>query len=70
MTSRPGAEVQHARLSAFIREHTNRILSDWETFARTLETETPLDTAALRDHAKEILGAVAADLDLRQTARE
>src|SRR4051812_22026092 len=59
-----------SRLPAFIRDHTDQILSEWETFARTLETETPMDLAALRDHAKEMLGVVADDLDLPQTMRE
>ena len=59
-----------ARLPAFIRDHTDEILREWEAFARTLATETPMDTAALRDHAKEMLGVVAADLDVPQTTRE
>lgn len=58
------------RLSAFIRAHTEQILSEWETFARRVETETPMNTAALRDHAKEMLHAVADDLEGPQTARE
>src|SRR5215210_3307754 len=58
------------RLPAFIREHIEQILLEWEAFARTLETEAPMDTAALRDHAKEMLCAVADDLDLPQSARE
>jgi signal transduction histidine kinase len=59
-----------SNLSAFIRGHTEQILAEWEKFARTLDTETPMDTAALRDHAKEMLGAVADDLDLPQTIGE
>jgi signal transduction histidine kinase len=58
------------RLPTFVRENTERILSEWETFARTLETETPMDIAALRDHAKEMLRVVADDLDLPQTSGE
>jgi signal transduction histidine kinase len=58
------------RLPAFIREHTEQIISEWETFARTLETEAPMDTAALRDHAKEMLSVVADDLDRPQTVRQ
>jgi signal transduction histidine kinase len=58
------------RLPAFIRDHTDQILLEWEAFARTIETDTPMDTAALRDHAKEMLSAVAADLELPQTMRE
>jgi len=59
-----------SRLPAFIRDHIEQILSEWETFARTLETETPMDTVALRDHAKEMLKVVADDLDLPQTMGE
>src|SRR3954462_8279044 len=58
------------RLPTFIRENTEQILAEWETFARTVETETPMDIAALRDHAKEMLGVVADDLDVSQTTRE
>src|SRR3954462_2124299 len=58
------------RLPAFIRDHIDQILSEWETFARTVETETPMDTVALRDHAKEMLGVVANDLDIPQTVGE
>src|SRR3954467_5493443 len=58
------------RLPMFIREQTEQILSEWETFARTLETDTPMDIAALRDHAKEMLGVVADDLDVPQTMGE
>src|SRR4051812_43009154 len=42
------------RLPRFIRENTEQILAEWETFARTLETEVPMDIVALRDHAKEM----------------
>jgi signal transduction histidine kinase len=58
------------RLSTFIRDNTEPILSEWETFARTVDTETPMDIAALRDHAKEMLGVVADDLDAPQTRGE
>lgn len=58
------------RLQTFIRDNTEQILAEWETFARSLETETPMDIAALRDHAKDMLGVVAADLDSPQTTRQ
>jgi signal transduction histidine kinase len=57
-------------LATFIREHADQILAEWESFARTVDTGTPMDTAALRDHAREMLGAVADDLDLPQSGRE
>ncbi|HEX4684146.1 MAG TPA: HAMP domain-containing sensor histidine kinase [Gemmatimonadaceae bacterium] len=58
------------RLPAFIREHSEQILAEWDTFARTLETVTPMDTTALRDHAREMLGAVADDLDVPETVQD
>ena len=57
-------------LSAFIRQHTEQILHEWETFARALApTGTSMDVAALRDHAHAMLDVIAADLDTPQTAR-
>jgi len=57
-------------LSAFIRQHNERILLEWETFARALSpVGTTMDVAALRDHAEAMLDVIAADLDTPQTAR-
>jgi signal transduction histidine kinase len=58
------------RPSRFLRENTEQILSAWETFARTLDAEAPMDIAALRDHAKEMLGVVADDLDAPQSKQQ
>jgi signal transduction histidine kinase len=55
------------RLSDFIRENTEEILSEWETFARSLPMADSMDIVALRDHAKEMLGVIALDLDTPQT---
>jgi signal transduction histidine kinase len=56
------------RLAAFILRDTESILGEWEAFASTLfpaaASMTPL---ALRDHAKQILEAVAKDLSTPQT---
>jgi signal transduction histidine kinase len=47
------------------------ILQDWEDFARSLgAVSESMDTIALRDHAKLMLQAVAADLETRQSAAE
>jgi hypothetical protein len=35
-------------LSSFIRENTEQILSEWETFARALPMGDAMDIAALR----------------------
>lgn len=56
-----------ARLSDFIRDDTEPILAEWETFARGLPLGDAMDIAALRDHAKEMLGVIAADLSAPQT---
>jgi signal transduction histidine kinase len=45
------------------------ILAEWETFAVTLlPAATNMDSLALRDHARQILQAVARDLSTSQTA--
>lgn len=58
------------RLAEFILHRKEDILADWEAFAATLlpaaATMTPL---ALRDHAQEILEAVAKDLTTPQTRK-
>jgi signal transduction histidine kinase len=58
------------RLSDFIRENTEEILSEWETFARGLPMAGSMDIVALRDHAKEMLGVIALDLETPQTRRQ
>jgi signal transduction histidine kinase len=58
------------QLSAFIRDNTEQILAEWESFARGLPTAESMDVVALRDHAKEMLLVVARDLDAPQTVSE
>jgi len=59
------------RLAPFITANLEEILMEWETFAASLlsrgERMTPL---ALRDHAKEILLAIALDIESDQTDLE
>ena len=56
------------RLSDFIVQNIEAILSEWEAFAATLlPAATDLSPAALRDHAQEILEAIAKDLTTSQT---
>jgi signal transduction histidine kinase len=59
------------RLSEFITENLEDILREWEAFAASLlapgQTMTPL---ALRDHARQILQAVAEDIETNQTDLE
>jgi signal transduction histidine kinase len=57
-------------LAEFIRSNTEAILAEWETFARSLPTGDTMDIAALRDHAKAMLGVIAVDLESPQTSRQ
>ena len=59
-----------ARLSSFIRQNIEPILDEWENFARTLPQGETMDVAALRDHAKDMLGVIASDLDDSQTPQQ
>lgn len=59
------------RLSRFINDHIEEILVEWESFARTqLPGATGMSGLALRDHAKQILKAVASDIETDQSAEE
>ena len=73
MTSTPVAPVASrpaaSRLARFIRESTEPILAEWETFARSLPGGEAMNVVALRDHAKEMLVAIAADLERPQSDR-
>ena len=55
------------RLARFIRDDLENILAEWESFARSLPSGGEMNVAALRDHAKEMLLVIAADLDHPQT---
>ena len=56
------------RLSQFIRTHSEQILQAWDEFASTVSHGGhDLDQKALRDHAGQILLAIADDLDQPQT---
>ena len=59
-----------AALSRFIREHTEEILTEWETFARSLPMGASMDVPALRDHAKAMLDVIARDLEETQTSHQ
>lgn len=57
------------KLSSFITTHMETILADWDKFARTLgPAATSMTDLALRDHAKQILQAVAIDIESKQNA--
>ena len=57
-------------LAEFIARDMEAILSQWESFARTVPVGSSMDTAELRDHAKQILQAVCKDIVQSQTEDE
>ena len=59
------------RLSDFILRDMERILTQWEAFAATrLPAAASMGSLELRDHAQQILEAVAADLSEPQSQDE
>jgi signal transduction histidine kinase len=59
------------RLADFIDRNVPAILAEWELFASSLlPAAAGLDAAALRDHAEQILLAIAKDLHKPQTPAE
>jgi len=59
------------RLAHFMTTHREQILSEWVEFARScLPVADSMDLAMLRDHASQMLDAIAADLNTPQTRLE
>lgn len=59
------------RLADFIRRDLESILANWEAFAATrLPAAASMASLELRDHAPQILEAIAADLSTPQSAEE
>ncbi|VVP95766.1 Adaptive-response sensory-kinase SasA [Pseudomonas fluorescens] len=59
------------RLPDFIRQQVDRIVDEWEQFAKTITPAADyMDGVALRDHAKAILLAAARDMSKPQSPRE
>lgn len=59
------------RLSGFILENIEAIVREWTDFARTLSAlGEPLDTTELRDHAEQMLRAIAIDLQTDQSLQQ
>jgi signal transduction histidine kinase len=59
------------KLSTFITAHLEKILFEWDTFAKTLFPASPATPHhILRDHAGEILQEIVVDLDTHQTAEQ
>jgi hypothetical protein len=58
----------HMRLVDFLLKNAENILIEWEDFARSLfPAAANLDSEALRDHAHQMLQAIAEDLSTDQT---
>ncbi|MDM0022858.1 sensor histidine kinase [Variovorax saccharolyticus] len=58
-------------LSQFLRQNAEDILVQWEAFAKTLEPAAALmSNDALRDHAHQIIKAIALDIESVQSERE
>jgi signal transduction histidine kinase len=58
-------------MATFILDHMEEILAEWEAFAETMTPAADtMDTAALRDHAKQMLEAIASDIQTAQSGEE
>ncbi len=55
------------RLADFIRANKAPIISEWESFARTLKPSEYMTSAQLRDHIEQILLFIIADLESPQS---
>jgi signal transduction histidine kinase len=51
-------------LHRFIQEHMEAILAEWDAFARSISPAGEMSHHALRDHAKQILHAIAIAIDI------
>jgi hypothetical protein len=59
------------RLSQFIIESSERIIAEWEVFARScLPAANAMDLEERRDHVAGMLKAISRDLETPQTKRE
>lgn len=59
------------RLSEFIVQHVDRIVDEWEQFAKAIAPDVDsMSRAVLRDHAKSILLAASRDMKTAQSASE
>jgi signal transduction histidine kinase len=58
------------KLSTFIKNNLDAIVADWEAFARKLPAGQTMSSLALRDHSREILLAIAADMEIQHSSQE
>ena len=58
-------------MPSFLLDHLDEIVAEWETFAKTLTpAANGMDSEALRDHVRQMLEAIARDLQTTQTDTE
>ena len=56
------------KLSTFIKNHLEEILTEWDLFAQTLlPAASGMSVTDLRDDAKQILNAIAVDIETKQS---
>lgn len=58
------------RLADYIAENLESILDEWEEYAREIPSARGMEKEALRDHARQMLLAIADDLRTPQTPQE
>jgi signal transduction histidine kinase len=58
------------KLSTFIISNMEEILTEWDKFTRTLDAGEPLSKKEVRDHAEQMLRAIALDIDTPQNAKQ
>lgn len=58
-------------LSEFILVHGEKIMSEWETFAATMQpAAADMSAVELRDHARQMLDAISVDMDVSRSAAQ
>ena len=58
------------KLSQFLKDHNAEILLEWDRFAKkTAPSESDMSVSTLRDHAKELLIAIANDIERTQSKK-
>ncbi|WP_029363671.1 sensor histidine kinase [Herbaspirillum lusitanum] len=58
------------KLSTFIISNMEKVLAEWDRFARTLELEELSSRTEVRNHAEQILRAIARDIDTEQSSEQ
>lgn len=58
-------------MPSFIIDNIEEIMAEWESFARTVSpASATMDTASLRDHARQMLEAIALDIQTFQSGEQ